>query len=60
MNEGIEKVLITGYVAVNSHVKIEENDGSIQIRLLTTLNLIMESRTNMSPVFSVFKFNQFL
>lgn len=28
MNEGIEKVLITGYVAVNSHVKIEENDGS--------------------------------
>lgn len=27
MNEGIEKVLIIGYVVVNLYVKIEENDG---------------------------------
>lgn len=39
MNEGIEKVLITGYVAVNSHVKIEpeENDGSNSNKIIDYL-----------------------
>lgn len=36
MNEGIEKVLITGYVAVNSHVKIE-NDGSNSNKIIDYL-----------------------
>lgn len=50
MNEGIEKVLITGYVAVNSHVKIEENDGSNSNKIIDYLKF----RTNMSPVFFCF------